>query len=584
MSILSRFSQTPLDRTDSDRDDGFVTSSCGGGSGREEQDKGPGPVSVRPPCLRCNQKTGALAVTRLRVSDALCAGCTESTVGSRLKRVMTNDPARGQDVLIAASSGAASLSAVNIASQIMNCGRKRRFWKDASVVHVDCAIIGDIVLATQAKNIGATSPLELEAGLLQEKIYSPLQTVLNTSIASGIHAYVIPLEAALIHDKLFVLPVQAPEIALPSPSEVFGSFSNSVVATEVVETITKNAIETLHECRQGQLEVDNKEGEVEKLNSSCEISGDVTSLREAGKLLKTALSSTCASSDDLQEAVSILINKLIVRCAAALNFHVLQTCETADRMGLRVMLSACSGNGFSLPADAGVEDSRFREFGECLGPFSRNVILLTKNSPQRSKSIFGNDADDDVRSVRLQSNWYSAMLQESRVPVSFTSHLPIVFRPLVEVEQREIMYFARFRNLSSKYQGVVLSFTVGSPLRTSVSHTVMSVLSGLQAAFPSTVHNVVRTARKLIVPEAIHDRDERTVSSLSAKNKGSNSLDMCALGLCSFCFSLLPLLDKDLFQVETSTVTTNEKKDSIVRSLCYRCKRLKRVLPTLIGK
>ena len=112
----------------------------------------------------------------------------------------------------------------------------------------------------------------------------------------------------------------------------------------------------------------------------------------------------------------------------------------------------------------------------------------------------------------------------------------------------------------------------------------MSVLSGLQAAFPSTVHNVVRTARKLIVPEAIHDRDERTVSSLSAKNKGSNSLDMCALGLCSFCFSLLPLLDKDLFQVETSTVTTNEKKDSIVRSLCYRCKRLKRVLPTLIGE
>lgn len=573
MSLLSRYSQQTPDVAN--RDDGFVTSSCGGGSAREEQERGPGTVTVRPPCLRCNQKTGALAVTRLRVSDALCAACTESTVGSRLKRVMTNDPARGQDVLIAASSGAASLSAINIASQIMNCGRKRRFWKDVAVVHVDCAIIGDIILATQSKNLGVSTPLELESGLIEEKIYAPLRSVLTASITSGIHAYVIPLEAALIHDNLFMLPVQSPGIMLPGPTEMSGSLSGAVVSAEVVETITNNAIGNLRECRC----LVGRDGGGES-NASVDKSRDINTFRAAGGLLRKALSSTCASSDDLQEAVGILVNKLTVRCAAALNFNVLQTCETADRMGLRVMLSACSGNGFTLPADAGVEDFRFRELGDRLSMLSSNVISLTNVSQKRDKMI-SSDEGVDIKSVRLKSNWYGAMLQDSRVTNSMTSHLPIIFRPLVEVEQREIMFFARLRNLSARHQGTVLSFTVGSPLRTSISHTVMGVLSGLQAAFPSTVHNVVRTARKLIVPEVIQEGEDRTASSTGAIKRGSNSTDFCARGLCCFCFSLLPLIEKDLFQAVIPTVTTSDMETCIDKSLCYRCKRLKGVLPNL---
>jgi len=570
MSILARYSTTSGISDRSDRDDGFGISSCGGGQ-EDSEVRVLGPVTTRPPCLRCNSKTGALAVTRLRISDALCAACIESTVVSRLKKSMTNDPARGQNVLIAASSGAASLSAITIASQIMNCARKRRFWKDAAVVHVDCSILGHMTLAKQAKNLGSTTPLELEAISIEKKTYLPFQTVLQTSLSSGLHCYIIPLEAALIHDSLFILPVQAPQIILPGPSEGSGSMSGTLVSTDVVEGITKNALMTLQEFR-GEIKL--FKDDITDTNVDGIQNKDLrTKIQSAGIVLKEALSSMSASSsDDLQDIVKILIHSLTVRCAAALNFDVLQTCETADRMGLKVMLSACAGNGFTVPADVGVEDSRFREFGSIPGIVSTNSVTLI-----RTISTLSSNEELVNKSIRLQSNWYEAMLQNSRLAVSL-NQLPVIFRPLVEVEQREIMLFARFRNLISTSNASALSFTVGAPLRTSISHTVMSVLSGLQANFPATVHNVVRTARKLIVPEVIKEgQDNHLVKSSTVSKKGS-SYNLSALGLCHFCFSLLPLSDKALLPAMKS----QETHEIINPNICYRCKRLEKTFPSLV--
>jgi hypothetical protein len=573
MSILARYSTTSRIvgvSEQSDRDDGFLNSSCGGG-GQEQTEVARvlGPVSTRPPCLRCNSKTGALAVTRLRISDALCAACIESNVVSRLKKSMTNDPARGQNVLIAASSGTASLSAITIASQIMNCARKRRFWKDAAVVHVDCSILGHLTLAKQAKNLGSTTPLELEASNIEKKVYLPFQTVLQTSLSSGLHCYVLPIEAALIHDQLFILPVQAPQIILPEPSEGSGSMSGTLVSTDVVEKITKNACMTLQEFR-GEISF---KDEIVNTNADGIQNKDVrTKIQSAGIVLKEALSSMSASSDELQDIVKILIHTLIVRCAAALNFDVLQTCETADRMGLKVMLSACTGNGFTVPADVGVEDSRFREFGSIPGIVSTNVFTLTRDIPTLSSNEeFVN------KSIRLQSNWYEAMLQDSRLAISL-NQLPVIFRPLVEVEQREIMLFARFRNLVSTSNASALSFTVGAPLRTSISHTVMSVLSGLQATFPATVHNVVRTARKLIVPEVKKEEEDHHLVKSSTVSKKGSSYNLSAYGLCHFCFSLLPFVDKDFLP----SIKSQETQEIINPNICYRCKRLAKTFPSLV--
>jgi hypothetical protein len=107
---------------------------------------------------------------------------------------------------------------------------------------------------------------------------------------------------------------------------------------------------------------------------------------------------------------------------------------------------------------------------------------------------------------------------ESPAPLAAAAqgrHL-LVFRPLVETEQREVALYSRLRALGG-------TSGIGSRLRVaaraspfaSIEQAAGGLLAGLQAAFPATVHNVVRTALKLRAPEG-------------------------ALLLCSLCLSIRP--------------------------------------------
>jgi hypothetical protein len=105
----------------------------------------------------------------------------------------------------------------------------------------------------------------------------------------------------------------------------------------------------------------------------------------------------------------------------------------------------------------------------------------------------------------------------------------------------------------------------------------MSVLSGLQATFPATVHNVVRTARKLIVPEVKKEEEDKHLAKSSTVSKKGSSYNLSAHGLCHFCFSLLPIVDKAFLPVKSQ-----ETQEIINPNICYRCKRLAKTFPSLV--
>ena len=102
-------------------------------------------------------------------------------------------------------------------------------------------------------------------------------------------------------------------------------------------------------------------------------------------------------------------------------------------------------------------------------------------------------------------------------------------------------------------------FTARATPRSSVAFAVQGLLAGLQATFPATVHNVVRTARKLRAPSAAVCTDD--------------------VGLCAFCFALLP--PRAVVTALAAAAVSDAGGDAV--ELCTRCLRLARVLPSLVA-
>jgi hypothetical protein len=555
MALLSRFSAgggLPPSFSAS-ADDGMPARGCadadGGGISGGPRASTSATSTTTIPCRRCPPASSSpRAACRVR-EEPLCRTCALSAIGSRCKRLLTAHPAAGRACLLAASGGEASASALDIVRGVVDCGRKRRAWAEVAVVHVD---------ASSSSSPPTTDPTTL--------------AVVRLCASAGFPLYLVPLEAALAGAGagLLVLPVPAlaavaPPQAEPSARERERAAAAAAAAArgageeaaspdpaptpaptpappplaasspyDVIHRLCATADDVERHVRRVGKSLERARG----TSSSSSSSSPTAPLAPAAAAL-AALLAACSGPDARADAVSGLTRALLARATAALGFSCLLTFESADTLTQRIMNSTFSGEGYSLPVDVAAVDERYAGAGAALHEAGGGGLELVE-APLALPLVADDDGDGDgdggdaplpplAPLVRLPFPWYPAVpVTPAPFPglsVDGPSHASprraapfVVLRPFSEVEGKELALFSHYRRLDVCPRP---SFSACPGPRTSVAHTAQSVLAGLQSSFPSTVHNVVRTVRKLILPPM------PTTSSRGA-------------ALCPLCDALLP--------------------------------------------
>jgi hypothetical protein len=416
-------------------------------------------------------------------AEFLCRACFLSGALSRSRRLLSTGPHTGGEVLLALSGGASSRAALDVAALLMHCGRRRRWWADAAAVHVDVSpLLGSMVGAGGACvcegggcGCGAPACAWGEGGL---------RGLLLSSLSAGLHTYVVPLESAF-SGGLFVLPVAAPEVvvgaavgsigAYPPPASgaqcdagsPFSPFPEGAVAARA-----EGALRRLAAARSPGGELHASLGALHAAFSACAKGGR-----------PGAGGPPLPPPTDLRQALLEGLRwRLLMETAAALRFPFLLTAATVDRTahGVFAATAARCGGGVG-DAAAGTD------FRACGGlPFPPLRLPPTALAAAGASPL-----------ARLPTNWYApGALQDAPPPHGRGDGGPGVVRVGGEVEAREAALVCRLKGLRCAPRAA-LDFLALTPPAASVAGRARELLAGLQASFPATVHNVVRTARKL---------------------------------------------------------------------------------------
>jgi hypothetical protein len=143
-----------------------------------------------------------LAALRVR-AEFFCRVCFLASTVARIRRSLAAPALLGSRVVVGVSGGGGSRVLVDAAAYVMHCGRRRRAWEDACAVHVDTSCVWALLRP------GAADGGAAEAGAARD---AALEGVLASALGAGLHAYVVPLEAAFA-DALCVVPVRARALA-----------------------------------------------------------------------------------------------------------------------------------------------------------------------------------------------------------------------------------------------------------------------------------------------------------------------------------------------------------------------------------
>lgn len=608
MALLARFtgqSGINMQPNQPGADDGMLRG-CGG----DADVPAAASTNASGKCKKCAAK--AEVTTR---DGVLCAECATGTVYTRCRRLATAEPACGNTVLVASSGGDASTMGLDIAAQIMHCGRKRRWWADSAVVYIDTPSISALEAVYRELNtpnpvaspadgdFGTSQPLGLASG-------SAALAAVRNCVAAGLHAYLVPIES-FVAGNLHVVPVEAPAVDISTaPPDRHRAGPASAAAPPPAP----------------QAAVDPAEANARAMAACKALDiARATVLKDAVEGLNRMLSS-CGSLDQKQELTEIMTRRLLAATAAALGIRVLMTCQSADRISHQVLMTTFSGTGFSLPMDVAPVDTRFvngvpplrpmplgagSAASSAAQPVGGDVPAIERPDSSSNASATGAlsiSLAEDGHSIktdaltRLASNWYPAVLADRAPPgqdsfvsggeswlhqlgldrsvgssdhsaastsagaggehegselASGASNGIVIFRPFAEVESKEAALYCRHRKLEQQRQ---VRFSTAAKPRTSLAHTSAGVLAGLQSSFPSTVHNVVRTMRKLVVPSP----------PFAAGSGGEGGV--AAAGMCSFCCGLLPPARAAISRSPPASAGGAFLADQ--PQLCYRCEKL----------
>jgi hypothetical protein len=479
--------------------------------------------AARPKCSRCE----SLAHSRIR-GDNLCKECVVQAIYKRCRQPAAAPPLQAEDVLIAWSGGGGSRMLVELGSLTMHVGRRKRWWRDAATVHVDTSALRSLWRlpgSTATRNDGES---QSEGDGTSALAARAMASVVATSVAAGLTCYVVPLETAFA-DKLHVCPVAAPAIAASSaPSGAPSPLS--IVAAEVASDAGRAAVAQLRAWRAG--------------SSDSDTSSAAGPLHDAAARLN-AVFQDAAGLDAKSDLLETLTRRLVAETAAALGFRHVALGSTIDRLSQVVVNMTCTGGGYALPLEVSAVDTRwesgFSTQREAVQPVTAAVSVAataaaaldadghSTASTTTATSDTAAEASSNLLQLeplrRVPTNWYPAQVQEPKAsaagpPLPYGPCPPggvRLVRPFLEVETKEIAVYARYKKLSllqvdlnsngaasdaenpsSASASVFLpTFTTAAPVRSAISRTTLNVLAGLQASYPSTVHNVTRTARKL---------------------------------------------------------------------------------------
>lgn len=392
-------------------------------------------------CVRCVAK--ALAVARVRLQP-VCAPCLVSGGFKRVVQFYHDSPAHGYSIMVSLN-GPASRVLGSLTRRVMDTGRKRRLFSDAAAVFIDYGSISALFTAGNGDGISNTAQSVLHSTLIE-------------AARDGTNTIVIPVEALLVpaaldgncRPCLHSIVMQAPVVTdsgLAKPRDILDSGARSIDDPAAAEAVEKAVVS------------------LQDLRARPELVAAAESLRE--------IFGSIESVDARQDLLVAITHRLSVTAALRAGYPFLASSETADSMALRVIAGICKGKGFGLPVDTLPTDYRYARGTPWTGA-STEVSLVMPPSP-----------------------WYPALLHTHVATAPAPGTGVVLLRPLMEAEDVELTHTARLLGLVVP---PTLSFTASAPARASIEGTVAGVLAGLQRSYASTVHNVVRTARKLQLP------------------------------------------------------------------------------------
>ena len=242
------------------------------------------------------------------------------------------------------------------------------------------------------------------------------------------------------------------------------------------------------------------------------------------------------------------------RAAAQLGCRQVLVGDTTNRCAERVLSSVAQGNGYGVGLQAALMDNRFHSsgFGDASGDAG---VLFVRPL-----------ADAEQKEVQLFCRWAAP----SAMPA--TASVPYLFTP---------------------------TFFTKAPPRSSVRQAVASLVAMLQASFPSSAFNVLRTVKKLARPEGLslpgkadvrarRARERRRVAAVLQASQGTPSEAAAAPtpdvpcdagsttpaaaqpGLSNTAFVPCPLCGNLLNGVELARL--RETPRDLRSALCYGCR------------
>lgn len=388
-------------------------------------------------CFRCKIKQTNIILRR----DYFCEECSAIVIGQRIRRSVSGPPQVGREIMLSIGGDDGSLVGLDMATQIMHCGRKRRWWARASIVYVDTASVSELWDSPESKDLFTSEMFKL-------------------IIASGINAYIVPVETAYA-PQLQVFPIQADQWELSVP-DVQPTIPSTMGDQEQIEKKLALALESYR-----------------RFKSSNDL---VMAARHLDGLFREV-----AFLDSKSNLLKALRKRLTIQVTNHLNIPYLASFESADSMAQSIITSMCLGGGFNLPFHVSPVDVRFSNGL----PFSSPTIMQA--SPD--------DSDKLEPLSALTHNWYDCTIQATQ-----TDEVPqggLVFvKPLIEIEGKEVKLYRKVKGIGSALPNFP-SFSSMKGTKGSVEALSTNVVDSLQGSYQSSVHNVVRTMRKIVVPPVV---------------------------------------------------------------------------------
>jgi hypothetical protein len=452
-------------------------------------------------------------------------------------------------VLLAVSGGAASSAALHVAVKDLDCGRRRRAFLSLAAAHVDTSSL--LPFFAHPHNPGCFA--DARAGIVRMCALRGLST-----------AVVLPeslfLEEHALSSEVLAVVVGGASVCAPGP------LRPQYQSPAVPEAAVAHAIV--------QLEL-----------QLARLRDDPRTVQARRRMM--ALFTAAKTLDARVRLYQALLERTLVLAAASLGFSHLALCNTTDRAAVELLTGTCEGAGYSLPLLAGPVDVRFAAPRASLAPPAKGRACpdsgaagpLWGDPPSRpdSASSAGSAAagaaataptteaggacsglcvvtvDTAVPStLRVPFPWYDALPPEksydrrdfvaSPVPEAARGGVAI-FKPLLEVEAKEVALLCRYAGIPTVF---VPELATMAPPRAAIAAAADALITTLQATFVNTVHNVVRTIRKVEPPAntpRLPTDQELFYSRPGAGTPGANESAYAAARetpWCALCGALLP--------------------------------------------